>query len=91
MIALVPEPFSGTHATLGPIMLIGFNSEGAALIVDGDGSMHWMRVSEIKIDWRYDWKRAAWVDVSPYEDIDDDEEAPDDRGEEISGDLPDAD
>lgn len=91
MIALLPAPLSGTHATKGPIMVIAFAGTSDALVVDGEGQMAWIHVNDARIDWRYDWGAGTWVDVGPYEEIDDDEETPDDRGEEVPGDLPDAD
>ncbi len=92
MIAL-PEPLSAS-STSGPCMLIALSMRPQyAVIVEADGTLRAVGFSDVNIDWRYDWRNGAWVDVGPYEGSDGygTAEAPDDGGEEVSGRVPDPD
>jgi hypothetical protein len=75
-------------------MVIGFDDKQQALVVDDEGQMMWVPLDGLRLDWRYDWRTGTWIDVGPYEDAEDtdgDEETADDRGAEVSGDVPDTD
>lgn len=95
MIQMFPEPLSGTHKTRGPVMLLGVYGQDTptgALAVDAEGMVVAVSTEELNIDWRFDFRLGRWVDVGPYEGEDDDtEEAPDDGGEAVPGDIPGAD
>lgn len=86
MIALLPEPFSGSADT-GPCMVIGLRSD-EALIVEGDGTIRWCALTALNIDWRYVGSHQVWVDIGPYTegmeiDGESDQEEADDGGEEV--------
>lgn len=87
----LPEPISGTIES-GPCMVIAFDREGA-LVIDQNGSPVWTALTDVRVDWRYDWDMMSWVDIGPREvdGDDEEEEASDDRSSEVSGHLPDSD
>lgn len=89
MITVLPKPLTATDDEFGPVVVIGVFDDGTLMTADSDGQLNVRGFAHIKVDWRYDIANGVWVDVSPIEELD--EETPDDGGEEVPGDLPDAD
>lgn len=44
-----------------PVIILGVDG-GQVLTVDVDGKLHWIPVTRVQLDWRYDFKKEAWVD-----------------------------
>lgn len=89
-LVFLPVPMTGTAIDVGPVMALAVTDFGEVLVIDDDGMFRVTPMENVRVDLRYDYREAAWIDVSEVPDGGAEEET-DDGGEEVSGDVSDPD
>jgi len=72
-VSLFSAPVSGTADDL-PVLILGIESGvdqngttsswfSNALCVNDEGRLKFVRMTQIQLDWRYDWRTHSWIDT----------------------------
>lgn len=77
------------QSSSGPVIWLGLNTYGEALVVSDEGRIFFVKLEELNVDWRYDWREQRWVEVTGVTYAA--EEFDDDGSEELPGQLLDPD